>query len=119
MASGVPDSTIRSTQIWRVMRRRTLGLRWTPENPPEPPSARIARIEVDGVVVQLAMLLDGSCIAGGLIPYARYELRLENENDEQVAITTADDGTFVVSDPPEGRLRIHIDAARRSHWIER
>lgn len=75
---------------------------------------------VDGVVVQLAMLDDGSCIVGGLIPpYARYELQLENERGERMTVKTAIDGTFCVVDPPQGRLRIHIDADRRSGFIER
>ena len=87
--------------------------------PREPTPANIGRIEVDGVVVQLAMLVDGTCIVGGLIPYARYELRLENEQGEMMAVVTADDGTFEVTDPPQGRLRVHIDADRRSEWIER
>ena len=85
----------------------------------EPLPATTVSIEVDGVVVRLAMLLDGSCIVGGLIPLARYELRLEDEAAEIVEVATADDGTFSVLEPPAGPLRIYIDANRRPEWIER
>ena len=85
----------------------------------EPKPGKAVRIEVDDVVVQLAKLLDGSCIAGGLVPGARYQVRLENEAGEATEIVTANDGTFVVSDPPTGRLRVYVDAERRSGWVER
>ena len=85
----------------------------------QPLPARNERIEVDGVVLQLSMLLDGSCLVGGLIPYARYELELESEAGECIVITTADDETFVLSDPPAGILRFRIDATRCTPWIER
>ena len=106
-------------QFWRVIRRRTLGLRWTTRSLRNRRRRVLLASRWTASLHSWRYFLDGSCIAGGLIPYARYELRLDNESGEQMAITTADDGTFVVPDPPTGRLRILVDAARCSHWIER